>query len=157
MKKQQQNIGASCSGIQMQSFARPAADFSAGSAASELRQWPVQIKLAPLTAPYFDNADILVAADCSAYAYGNFHAEFIRGRVTLIGCPKLDSVDYAEKLTAIFAQNGIKSILLARMEVPCCGGMQKAVQTARDLSGKQIPVRVVTISAQGQIVKEEVV
>jgi hypothetical protein len=117
----------------------------------------VQIKLAPLTAPYFENADILVAADCSAYAYGNFHADFIRGRVTLIGCPKLDNVDYAEKLTAIFAQNNIKSILLARMEVPCCGGMQKAVQTARDLSGKQIPVRVVTISAQGQIVKEEVV
>ena len=157
MKTQQLNIGASCSGIQMQSFARPAANFSAGSVSSELRQWPVQIKLAPLTAPYFENADILVAADCSAYAYGNFHADFIRGRVTLIGCPKLDNVDYAEKLTAIFAQNNIKSILLARMEVPCCGGMQKAVQTARDLSGKQIPVRVVTISAQGQIIKEDVV
>ena len=157
MKKQQQNIGASCSGIQMQSFARPAANFSAGSASSELRQWPVQIKLAPLTAPYFDNANLLIAADCSAYAYGNFHAEFIRGRVTLIGCPKLDAVDYAEKLTSIFAQNNIQSVLLARMEVPCCGGMQKAVQTALDLSGKQIPVRVVTISAQGQIVKEEVV
>ena len=149
--------GASCSGIQMQSFNRPAGTFNAGSVQSELRQWPVQIKLAPLTAPYFDNADLLIAADCSAYAYGNFHAEFIRGRVTLIGCPKLDAVDYAEKLTAIFVQNNIKSILLARMEVPCCGGMQKAVQTARDLSGKQIPVRVVTISAQGQIVKEEIV
>lgn len=153
-----QQIGASCSGIKMQSFARPAvSNAMAGNVQSELRQWPVQIKLAPVQAPYFDNADVLIAADCSAYAYGNFHAEFIRGRVTLIGCPKLDAVDYAEKLTAIFAQNNIKSILLARMEVPCCGGMQKAVQIARDNSGKQIPVRVVTISAQGQIVREEMV
>lgn len=161
MKKQEamsQPIGASCSGIKMQSFARPAvSNTMAGNVQSELRQWPVQIKLAPVQAPYFDNADVLIAADCSAYAYGNFHADFIRGRVTLIGCPKLDAVDYSEKLTAIFAQNNIKSLLLARMEVPCCGGMQKAVQIARDNSGKQIPVRVVTISAQGQIVKEEIV
>ena len=161
MKKQgamSQPIGASCSGIKMQSFARPAvSNTMAGNVQSELRQWPVQIKLAPVQAPYFDNADVLIAADCSAYAYGNFHADFIRGRVTLIGCPKLDAVDYSEKLTAIFAQNNIKSLLLARMEVPCCGGMQKAVQIARDNSGKQIPVRVVTISAQGQIVKEEIV
>ena len=160
MKKQgamSQPIGASCSGIKMQSFARPAvSNTMAGNVQSELRQWPVQIKLAPVQAPYFDNADVF-AADCSAYAYGNFHADFIRGRVTLIGCPKLDAVDYSEKLTAIFAQNNIKSLLLARMEVPCCGGMQKAVQIARDNSGKQIPVRVVTISAQGQIVKEEIV
>ncbi|MBR2628000.1 MAG: 4Fe-4S binding protein [Peptococcaceae bacterium] len=161
MKKQgamSQPIGASCSGIKMQSFARPAvSNTMAGNVQSELRQWPVQIKLAPVQAPYFDNADVLIAADCSAYAYGNFHADFIRGRVTLIGCPKLDAVDYSEKLTAIFAQNNIKSLLLARMEVPCCGGMQKAVQIARDNSGKQIPVRVVTISAQGQIVREEMV
>ena len=161
MKKQgamSQPIGASCSGIKMQSFARPAvSNTMAGDVQSELRQWPVQIKLAPVQAPYFDNADVLIAADCSAYAYGNFHADFIRGRVTLIGCPKLDAVDYSEKLTAIFAQNNIKSLLLARMEVPCCGGMQKAVQIARDNSGKQIPVRVVTISAQGQIVREEMV
>ena len=161
MKKREamsQPIGASCSGIKMQSFARPAvSNTTAGNVQSELRQWPVQIKLAPVQAPYFDNADVLIAADCSAYAYGNFHADFIRGRVTLIGCPKLDAVDYSEKLTAIFAQNNIKSLLLTRMEVPCCGGMHKAVQIARDNSGKQIPVRVVTISAQGQIVREEVV
>ena len=161
MKKREamsQPIGASCSGIKMQSFARPAvSNTTAGNVQSELRQWPVQIKLAPVQAPYFDNADVLIAADCSAYAYGNFHADFIRGRVTLIGCPKLDAVDYSEKLTAIFAQNNIKSLLLARMEVPCCGGMHKAVQIARDNSGKQIPVRVVTISAQGQIVREEMV
>ena len=109
-----------------------------------------------MTAPYFNQADMLVAADCSAFAYGNFHAEFIRGHITLIGCPKLDGVDYAEKLAAIFTQNSIRSLLVVRMEVPCCGGLQKAVQTARDQSGKQIPVRVVTISAQGQIVDEDV-
>ncbi len=157
-QEQKKMAGASCSGIQMQTFQRPAMNhFTSANVQSQLRQWPVQIKLAPLTAPYFDDADILIAADCSAYAYGNFHADFIRGRVTLIGCSKLDSVDYSEKLTAIFAQNNMKSILLARMEVPCCGGMQKAVQIARDNSGRQIPVRVVTISAQGQIVKEEIV
>ena len=148
MKKMQ--TGASCSGIQMQSFNRPAGTFNAGSVQSELRQWPVQIKLAPLTAPYFDNADLLIAADCSAYAYGNFHAEFIRGRVTLIGCPKLDAVDYAEKLTAIFVQNNIKSILLARMEVPCCGGIEIAAKKALQASGKFIPWQVVTISTDGR-------
>lgn len=151
-------IGASCSGVQIQSFLRPAGSVTFGDAgSSELRQWPVQIKLAPLQAPYFNSADLLTAADCSAFAYGSFHADFIRGRVTLIGCPKLDNVDYAEKLTEILRQNDIKSLLVTRMEVPCCGGLQKAVQTARDNSGKAIPLRVVTISAQGQVIGEEMV
>ena len=153
---QKKQAAVSCVAAQTRSFVRANASITAEKCNSELRQWPVQIKLAPLTAPYFNQADMLVAADCSAFAYGNFHAEFIRGRITLIGCPKLDGVDYAEKLTAIFRQNLIKNLLVVRMEVPCCGGLQKAVQTARDQSGKQIPVRVVTISAQGQIVGENV-
>lgn len=154
----QPKAGAGCAGIQMQSFFRPAAPtMSSGASKSELRQWPVQIKLAPLQAPYFNGADLLIAADCSAFAYGSFHADFIRGRVTLIGCPKLDNVDYAEKLTEILRQNDIESLLVTRMEVPCCGGLQKAVQTARDNSGKAIPLRVVTISAQGQVIGEEMV
>ena len=124
---------------------------------SALRQWPVQIKLAPVQAPYFDDADLLIAADCCAYAYGSFHADFIQGRITLIGCTKLDAIDYAEKLTAILQQNNIRSLLVTRMEVPCCGGMQKAVQTARDNSGKQLPVRIVIINAQGQVIREEIV
>lgn len=154
--QKKQAVGASCADAQTRSFFRANAAVTAGKYSSELRQWPVQIKLAPLAAPYFNQADMLIAADCSAFAYGNFHAEFIRGHITLIGCPKLDGVDYAEKLAAIFSQNLIKSLLVVRMEVPCCGGLQKAVQTARDQSGKQIPVRVVTISAQGQIVGEDV-
>lgn len=153
---QKKQAAASCAGAQTRSFVRMNAPVTAGTYSSELRQWPVQIKLAPMTAPYFNQADMLIAADCSAFAYGNFHAEFIRGRITLIGCPKLDGVDYAEKLAAIFSQNLIKSLLVVRMEVPCCGGLQKAVQTACDQSGKQIPVRVVTISAHGQIVGENV-
>ncbi len=156
---QKSQAGASCAGVQMRSFFRPASPTSPAAAShgvSELRQWPVQIKLAPITAPYFDNADVLIAADCSAFAYGNFHGEFIRGRITLIGCPKLDNVDYGEKLTAIFRQNQIKSLLVVRMEVPCCGGLPKAVQSARDASGKQLPIRVVTISAQGQLLGEEI-
>ncbi len=153
-KKQAAETG--CIGAQARSFFRENMSVTAKRYDSELRQWPVQIKLVPLTAPYFNQADILIAADCSAFAYGNFHAEFIGGHITLIGCPKLDGVDYAEKLTAIFTQNSIRSLLVVRMEVPCCGGLQKAVQTARDQSGKQISVRVVTISAQGQIVGEDV-
>lgn len=151
-----QAVRISCAGAQTRSFFRANASVTAGKCNSELRQWPVQIKLAPMTAPYFNQADMLIAADCSAFAYGNFHAEFIRGHITLIGCPKLDGVDYAEKLATIFSQNLIKSLLVVRMEVPCCGGLQKAVQTARDQSGKQIPVRVVTISTYGKIVGENV-
>lgn len=121
---------------------------------SQLSQWPVQIKLVPVRAPYFDAANLLVAADCTAYAYGNFHNEFIRNRVTLIGCPKLDAVDYAEKLTDIIAENDIQSITVVRMEVPCCGGIEQAVKRAMQFSGKLLPWRVITISTDGRIVKE---
>ena len=122
------------------------------SIASRLSQWPVQIKLAPVNAPYFNGAKLLVAADCTAYAYGNFHNEFIRDHVTLIGCPKLDSVDYSEKLTAILANNDIRSVTVVRMEVPCCGGIEHAVKTALQESGKFIPWQVVTISTDGRII-----
>ena len=118
---------------------------------SQLSQWPVQIKLAGVAAPYFENADILIAADCTAYAYGNFHADFIRGRITLIGCPKLDDVDYSEKLTEIIKNNDIKSVTVVRMEVPCCGGLEHAAVTALKNSGKFIPWNVVTISIDGKI------
>lgn len=120
---------------------------------SELSQWPVQIKLLGVNAPYFHGADILVAADCTAYAYGGFHRDFIKGRITLIGCPKLDGVDYAEKLTAILSHNTIQSITVARMEVPCCGGMENAVRRAIQASGKEIPLKVITISTDGRILR----
>ncbi len=118
---------------------------------SQLSQWPVQIKLVPVNAPYFDGANLLVAADCTAYAYGNFHNEFIRNHITLIGCPKLDEGDYTEKLTAIIANNNIKSVTVVRLEVPCCGGIENAVKNALLASGKFIPWRVVTISTGGNI------
>ena len=118
---------------------------------SQLRQWPVQIKLAPVNAPYFDGARLLIAADCTAYAYGNFHQDFIRGKVTLIGCPKLDAVDYTEKLTEIIKNNNIKDVTIVRMEVPCCGGIEHAAAEALKNSGKWIPWQVVTISIEGDI------
>lgn len=118
---------------------------------SQLMQWPVQIKLVPVNAPYFDNANLLIAADCTAYAYANFHNEFIRKHITLIGCPKLDEGDYAEKLTQIIANNNIKGVTVIRMEVPCCGGIENAVKRALMASGKFIPWRVVTISTDGRI------
>ena len=120
---------------------------------SRLRQWPCQIKLVPTNAPYFDNAHLLVAADCTAYAYGNFHNDFIGNKITLIGCPKLDSVDYSEKLTAIIAGNNIKSVTVVRMEVPCCGGIENAVKKALMNSGKFIPWQVITISTDGRIIE----
>jgi len=120
---------------------------------SQLRQWPVQIKLVPTRAPYFENANLLIAADCSAYAYGNFHNEFIRNHITLIGCPKLDEGDYTEKLSEIIKCNGIKSVTIVRMEVPCCGGIENAAKTALKESGKFIPWRVVTISTDGKILE----
>lgn len=123
----------------------------AGPAVSRLSQWPVQIKLAPISAPYFDGAHLLVAADCTAYAYGNFHEDFIRGRVTLIGCPKLDAVDYAQKLAAILAHNDIVSVTVVRMQVPCCGGLEQAVRRALQASGKDLPCRVITLSTDGRI------
>ena len=127
-----------------------------GNAAAEqmescLGNWPVQIKLAPVNAPVFENADLLIAADCTAYAYAGFHSDFIRGRVTLIGCPKLDMVDYAQKLTAIFKENDIRSVTIVRMEVPCCGGLEMAAKRALLLSRKEMPLRVVTITTDGRI------
>lgn len=128
--------------------ARPATD-----GGSQLRQWPVQIKLAPVRAPYFDGAHLLIAADCAAYAYGSFHADFIQGRVTLIGCPKLDGCDYSKKLTEILRQNEIKSLTVARMEVPCCGGIEQAAVAALRNSGRMIPWQVVTIGTDGRILE----
>ena len=118
-----------------------------------LSQWPVQIKLAPVKAPYFDGARLLVAADCTAYAYGRFHQDFIQGHITLIGCPKLDAVDYSEKLTEILQNNDIKEITVVRMVVPCCGGIENAVKKALQSSGKTLPCRVVTISTDGTLIE----
>ena len=119
--------------------------------ASPLYNWPVQIKLAPVNAPYFSSADLLIAADCTAYAYGNFHNDFIKDRVVLIGCPKLDDGDYSEKLKAIITNNDIKSVTVVRMEVPCCGGIEMAARNALKQSGKFIPWQVVTVSTDGKI------
>ncbi|MDD3335552.1 MAG: 4Fe-4S binding protein [Eubacteriales bacterium] len=124
-----------------------------GKTNSQLSQWPVQIKLAPVNAAYFDGAKLLIAADCTAYAYGNFHNEFIRDHITLIGCPKLDEGDYAEKLTRIIAENNVKSVMIVRMEVPCCGGLENAAKRALQASGKFIPWRVVTISTDGRMIE----
>ena len=152
-KKTPQNLPCGCPGTQSRAINRESRDFGVYSAPvnSQLSQWPVQIKLVPVNAPYFDNANLLVAADCTAFAYGNFHNEFIRNHVTLIGCPKLDEGDYAEKLTNIIANNNIKSVTVVRMEVPCCGGIEFAVKKALQASGKFIPWRVVTISTDGRI------
>ena len=118
---------------------------------SELSHWPIQIKLVPVKAPFFDGKDLLVASDCSAFAYRDFHNDFIKGRATVVGCPKLDSVDYSDKLSEILIQNDIKSITVTRMEVPCCGGLEFAVRKAVEKSEKNIPVKVVTISSKGKI------
>ena len=120
---------------------------------SALRNWPVQIKLAPVSAPYFNGAKLLIAADCTAYAYASFHQDFIRNKLTLIGCPKLDQVDYSEKLTAIIQGNDIQSVTIVRMEVPCCGGLEMAAKKALQNSGKFIPWQVVTISIDGKIIE----
>ena len=121
------------------------------SLVSQLNQWPCQIKLVPVKAPFFEGAKLLVAADCTAYAYANMHREFMRGKITIIGCPKLDGVDYSEKLTGIIRDNDIKSVTIVRMEVPCCGGLQYAAENALRASGKFIPWQVVTISIDGRI------
>lgn len=118
---------------------------------TQLNQWPVQIKLVPINAPYFENANLLIAADCSAYAYGNFHNKFMKDSVTIIGCPKLDEGDYSKKITEILKQNNIKSLTVVRMEVPCCGGIENAVKIALKASSKVIPFKVVTISTNGNI------
>ena len=118
-----------------------------------LTNFPVQIKLLPPNAPYFDGADLLIAADCTAYSYGNFHHDFMQDKVTMIGCPKLDAMDYSEKLTQIFKYNDIRSITVTRMTVPCCGGLSYAVKTAIENSGKNIPLHIVTISPDGKIIR----
>ena len=141
-----------CPGSRAQMLRREEEEGLAPAVPSQLRQWPVQIKLAPISAPYFNGAHLLIAADCAAYAYGSFHQDFIRGKVTLIGCPKLDGVDYSGKLTEIIRQNDVKSVTVVRMEVPCCGGLQNAAVTALKNSGKFIPWQVVTISTDGRVI-----
>ena len=143
--------GEGCPGSQAKHMERPATVDAGAPVTSQLRQWPVQIQLAPINAPYFEDAHLLIAADCTAYAYGSFHQDFLRGRIALIGCPKLDDVDYTEKLTEILRRNSIRSLTIVRMEVPCCGGLERAAATALKNSGKFIPWQVVTISTDGQV------
>ena len=149
-KKAKESAPCGCPGSASRSIQASCCD-AGTNVPSQLRNFPIQIKLAPVNAPYFDNADLLIAADCTAYAYGSFHTEFMRGKVTLIGCPKLDSVNYAEKLAQIFANNDIRSITITRMTVPCCGGLPFAVQNALQMSEKKIPLHIVTISPDGRI------
>ncbi|MEC3794078.1 4Fe-4S binding protein, partial [Clostridioides difficile] len=151
-KAQKKTLACGCPGSQSKSINREVSNSTSISndiveiKGSQLNQWPVQIKLVPTNASYLKNASLLIAADCTAYAYGNFHNKFMKNKVTLIGCPKLDEVDYAEKLTEILKENDIKNIVVTRMEVPCCGGIVNAVKTALQNSGKMIPWQIVTIS-----------
>ncbi|HWQ51258.1 MAG TPA: 4Fe-4S binding protein [Terriglobales bacterium] len=151
--QREEPLACGCPGSQSRSLQREEAPVPTVCAApqSMLMQWPVQIKLLPINAPYFDGANLLISADCAAYAYGDFHREFMKNKVTVIGCPKLDSVDYSEKLTAILRENDVRSVTVVRMEVPCCGGLEHAVVTALKNSGKMIPWRVVTLTATGEI------
>ena len=153
-KKQPTKLPCGCPGTQTKAIKRDSAPaFKSNGCPSQLSQWPCQIKLVPVNAPYFENANLLIAADCTAFAYGNFHNDFIRNHITLIGCPKLDEGDYTEKLTQIIANNNIKSVKIVRMEVPCCGGIENAVKKALQISGKFIPWQVVTISTDGKILE----
>ena len=155
-KKLAAAIPHGCPGHQLRRFER-AEEESSDEAKSEHRsvsrlgQWPCQIKLVPVNAPYFNGAKLLIAADCTAYAYANMHEDFMKGKITLIGCPKLDDTDYSEKLTEIIATNDIKSVTVVRMEVPCCGGLEAAAKKALQASGKFIPWQVVTLSLDGKI------
>ena len=157
MRKEGMTLPCGCPGSQSRQI-KHAEDPHAGAQCavqeSRLSQWPVQIKLVPVNAPYFDGAKLLIAADCTAYAYAAFHERFMRGHITLVGCPKLDSVDYAEKLTEIIRENDVKSVTVVRMEVPCCGGLERAAVTALKNSGKFIPWQVVTVTLDGRL-KEE--
>jgi len=156
---QPDTLACGCPGTHSKTFEREhspeplQAPVSASSGRTHLNQWPVQIKLVPPHAPYFNKANLLIAADCAAYAYGNFHAEFMRNKITIIGCPKLDEGDYAEKLTAILLQNDIKSVTVVRMEVPCCSGIEAAVKTALQNCGKMLPWQVITLSTDGQVLE----
>ena len=154
MRKEGMTLPCGCPGSQSKRLERAEcadAAVSRGEPVSRLSQWPVQIKLVPVNAPFFDGAKLLIAADCTAYAYAAFHERFIRGHITLVGCPKLDGVDYSEKLTEIIRNNDIKSVTVVRMEVPCCGGLEHAAKTALQRSGKFIPWQVATISTDGRI------
>lgn len=142
-----------CPGTESKEITRAQTSDYTVKSESQLRQWPVQIKLVPVNAPYFEGANLLVAADCTAYAYGNFHNEFIKNRITLIGCPKLDEGDYTEKLIQIISNNNIKSLTIVRMEVPCCGGIENAAKMALQQSCKFIPWQVITISTDGKILE----
>ncbi len=146
--------GSGCPGTRSRSIRPQPEPVPRTANASRLAQWPCQIKLVPVNAAYFEDADLLIAADCTAYAYGSFHNDFMRGRITLIGCPKLDEGDYAEKLTRIIADNNIRSVRIVRMEVPCCGGLENAVKRALQASGKFIPWQVITISTDGKILQQ---
>lgn len=154
---QPENLACGCPGTQARTIEKKSATVNshqpAAPAESQLRQWPCQIKLVPVNAPYFDNANLLVAADCTAYAYANIHQDFMRNKITLIGCPKLDEVDYSEKLSAILKNHPIKSLTILRMEVPCCGGIVQAVKQALVTSGQMIPWQVVTIGTDGTIIE----
>lgn len=161
-KSQNKSLACGCPGSQSKEINREVSnsvalnnDLEVETKGSQLNQWPVQIKLVPTNAPYLKNASLLIAADCTAYAYGNFHNKFMKNKVTLIGCPKLDEVNYAEKLTEILKVNDIKDIVVTRMEVPCCGGIVNAVKTALQNSGKMIPWQIVTISVDGKIIDGE--
>ena len=157
MRKEGMTLPCGCPGSQSRQIKRaedPHAGAQCAVQESRLSQWPVQIKLVPVNAPYFDGAKLLIAADCTAYAYAAFHERFMRGHITLVGCPKLDSVDYAEKLTEIIRENDVKSVTVVRMEVPCCGGLEHAAVTALKNSGKFIPWQVVTVTLDGRL-KEE--
>ena len=152
-QKKQNPLPCGCPGSASRALQRENRDaVTALPVNSQLSQWPVQIKLVPVNAPYFDGANLLVAADCTAFAYGNFHNQFIRNHITLIGCPKLDEGDYTDKLTHILCNNHIQSITVVRMEVPCCGGIEAAVKRALEASGKEISCQVVTISTDGRII-----
>ncbi len=146
-QENQQHQG--CPGSRMQKLERESIPNSDIEIPSQLNQWPVQIQLVPVNAPYFENAELLIAADCSAFAFANFHKKFMQNKITIIGCPKLDDVDYSEKLTAILKNNNIKSVTVVRMEVPCCGGIEFAANTALKNSGKNIPFEVFTLSING--------
>jgi len=153
-KQQKAKLPCGCPGTQSKAIKRDTpSEILQTQVTSQLSQWPCQIKLVPVNAPYFENANLLIAADCTAFAYGNFHNEFIRNHITLIGCPKLDEGDYSEKLTSIIANNNIKSVKIVRMEVPCCGGIENAAKKAIQDSGKFIPWQVITISTDGKIIE----
>lgn len=144
---------SACPSSQVKTFAPQQAADTCSALPSALSQWPIQLQLAPITAPHYQDAHLLIAADCSAYAYGDFHRRFISGHITLIGCPKLDPTPYTDKLTAILGANAVQSVTLTRMEVPCCGGLENALRQALAASGKTIPLRVVTITTDGRLLE----